>query len=124
MLSDFGVLLGLVQVLVLFVAAYFSYAIHLHNRVSRAWLAVSAGLVLMALHQAAILLVGAGYVTAPKGALWKVSGVLLPFVYSLLLALGLMYMKRNFERFEILEKRAREKMKAFGALSKHKHQRK
>jgi len=121
MLSEFGVLLGLVEVLVLFTAAYFSYAIHLHNRVSRAWLFVSAGLVLMGLHRAGVLVVGAGYVAAPKGVLWSVSVVLLPFVYSLLLALGLMYMKQNFERFEVLEKRAREKMRAFG-LGRHKHQ--
>jgi TM2 domain-containing membrane protein YozV len=112
-MSSIELVSGIVQVVVLFIAAYFSYAIHTHNRVSKAWLAVSTGLVLMGLHRLFSLLVGMGALPGQSIDTANMMDVGLPLIYSLLLAAGLMYMKGNFERFEILESRAREKFKAF-----------
>ena len=120
MLAEATYILEFIQIVVQFTAAYFSYVIYKYNRLCKAWLAVVVGLVLMAFRRVTALLIelsGAPTSTDPVRFLDR---VLLPFAISVLLLWGLWSMKKNFESFEVVEKRVSEKVKSLNKPRKKK----
>jgi len=101
----------LVAVAIQIVAAYFSFAIFRFNRISTNWLALTWGIMSIAL--GTIITVLAEYETVPgyTKELLFTGQIVLPILASLLMAFGLWGMKKNFEYFEVVEKEATTKIR-------------
>ncbi len=120
MLAEVTYILELIQIVVQFTAAYFSYVIYKYNRLYKAWLAVVVGLVLMAFRRVTALLIELSRAPASTDPVRFLDRVLLPFTISVLLLWGLWSMKKNFESFEVVEKRVSEKVKSLNKFRKKK----
>jgi len=100
-------ILGFAQIIIQFAAAYLSFKIYSYNRVEKSWLAVTLGLAVMAIGKGASLAFGAFDVPdLPEANV--IDGVILPFVISILMLIGIGSMLRQFHSFDIIERKARE----------------
>lgn len=121
MLLEFTVYtLGIMQIVLQVVATFFAFRIYSFNRLNRAWLAVALAFSLTA----AARVITFSMRTLDISRLTTtdlLDSVVLPFAISSLLFLGMWSMKRNFESFEVVEKKVEEKI---GGMSKRKKGRK
>lgn len=122
MAVDASVILGILQIVIQFVAAYFSFIIYKYNRLNKAWLAITVALAIIAFRRITALTIELGVFAELGGTIEFVDRILLPFVISVLLFGGLWSMKKSFESFEVVEKRVREKIPFFGKVMKKKKQ--
>ena len=94
-------------------AVYFSYRIYRYNRLSKAWLSVTAALVFLSLRRFLGLLNLTGITSDLPEIIDFIDRPLVPLVVSLLLAIGLWRMKKSFETFDVVEKTVHEKISTF-----------
>jgi hypothetical protein len=108
---DINSLLGIFQIVVQFVAAYFSYKIYLFNKENYGWISVTVALVLMSFRRITALLIGLKYISALGGWVALLDRLILPSIISLLLFGGLWSMLKNFENFRVIETKVKTKLK-------------
>jgi hypothetical protein len=106
-------LMMVVQIIVQFVAAFFSYKIYTYNRLAKSWLAVVAALILMGFRRMTALLTQFNLIPDLEGSLLWLDKILLPFLISILLVWGIWSMKKQFESFRVIEDKMTEKVKLF-----------
>ncbi len=94
------------------IAAYLTYAIYRYNRLSPGWLALAIAFILIVFRRSIGFAIDRGYATAIQPYLKASEGVLL-LIISLFNIWGLWAMKKNFENFEVVEKKVRERVNAF-----------
>jgi prolipoprotein diacylglyceryltransferase len=101
------IVLGILSVIFQFIAAFFAFRIYKFNRMGKGWLA----LVLAFLVQGTIRIVFNVFedLSIVKQNLLMDRGLM--FITSLLILIGLWAMLKNFESFEFLEKKVKEKFK-------------
>ncbi len=110
MANTVNVTLMLLQILIQLGALYASYIIYKYNRLNKAWLAVTLALFLMTLRRVTALLIELGILTQLQGPIKFADSILLPFVISIFLFAGLINMKKQFETFDIIEKKIDNKL--------------
>lgn len=108
-----NLVLGIIQIVVQFAAAYFSYRIYKYNRLNQAWLAVTWALVFMTLRRITALMIELKYISSFSGWIADLDRIILPFIISILLFWGFLAMLKNFENFEVVEKKVRKKINLF-----------
>lgn len=103
--------LAVVQSLALLATAYYSHAIYAHDRLSKVWLAFTAGVLLLGVDK----LVESFLLPTPDETRPPVVIVHILFTLGYFLVLGgIRSLKMSFENFEHIEKKTREKITAFG----------
>jgi hypothetical protein len=108
---DISLVLSLAQIVIQFIAAYFSYKIYLFNRGNYGWISVTIALVLMSFRRITVLVLGFNYMPAFSGLISSLDKLVLPSLISILLFIGLWSMLKDFERFEILKSKVKFKLK-------------
>ena len=116
MVLTLSVLLGALQVVTQAFAFYFAYKIYNHNRVNKAWLAITLALAIMTWWRVASLTLEVIDVSTTQ--LETVERVLLPLLVSALLLLGLGDMSRRFDDFAVLDQNVARKVEAFQSARK------
>jgi hypothetical protein len=102
--------LGILQIIIQLIAVYYSYRIYLFNRLNKAWLTLTFGLILMALRRITASLVEFDIIPSFTGFISDIDRFILPTLISICLLMGLFYMFKNFENFEIIEKKIKNKI--------------
>lgn len=113
MLFYITLLLGIVQIVMQAFAAYFSYKIYLFNRINKVWLAVTFALIIMTFRRITAFMIEINYLSAFRGSIADLDRIILPTLISVLLLYGLWAMYKNFENYEVVEKKVRDKIKHF-----------
>lgn len=90
-----------------FYAAYLSYKIYSFNRMRKVFLGVTVALFLMGLRRITALLIEFKLFSQLSGWIATFDRVILPFIITVLFVLGLYEMKKEFESFEIISKKAK-----------------
>lgn len=106
----------LVAVAIQIVAAYFSFVIFRFNRLSTNWLALTWGIMFIALGTTLSILAEYDTVPAFTRELLFTGQIAIPILASLLMAFGLWGMKKNFEYFEVVEKEATTKVRSLEVM--------
>lgn len=120
MIFDFYTILIVAHVILNLMSAYFAYVIYKFNRLSKAWLNVVVGILIIATSGILAFIIQLGVFPESAQLLQFWALVALPFVFSVNLLLGMISMKNNFEKFEILEKQYSERAKMFNKSGKKK----
>lgn len=118
MTTELSVTLIYAHIILNFVAAYFSYTIFRYNRLSKAWLAVVIALVVIGFNGIGELYIQLDLFPSLSSEIQFITLAFLPFTFSVLLVWGMLSMKKNFDHFEILEKKYSEKAKSFSKKSR------
>jgi len=105
-------IIGIFSIIGSVVASYLSYIIYKYNRLAKAWLAVTAAFVLIIFRRGLGFVTEFGFLPEARSTLKFIEGILL-LVISVLYIWGFWSMKKNFEKFEVVEKRAKEKIELF-----------
>jgi hypothetical protein len=100
---------AIVQIIFQGVVTYLSYKIYQYNRLSKAWLAVTAALFLMMLRRIGALLITAELIPNIYGPPLWIDRFWLPFIITSLLVWGLWSMYNQFKNFDLIQKKAAEK---------------
>ena len=112
MAEELNIILNGLSIVGSIIAAYFSYEIYKYNRVDRSWLAVTAAFVLIIFRRGMGAAYDLGFFPELGEALKSAEGALLVLI-SILYIWGFWSMKKRFESFDIVEKEAGKKAKAF-----------
>ena len=120
MVDYVNVILGVLQIIIQFIAAYFSYVIYKYNRLSKAWLAVFLALMLMTVRRFIVLFVELNIRAELSEPLQFIDDIILSLFVSIFLFVGLFAMKKSFETFEIIEKKTKRKLKHFNVKEREK----
>ncbi len=103
--------LSMVQSAALFATAYYSHAIYKHDRLTKVWLAFTAGVLLLGVDK----LVESFLLPRPDQTDPAVVVVHILFTIGYFLVLGgIRSMKMSFENFEHIERKTADKASAFG----------
>lgn len=102
--SSVAMILGVLQIVLQAIAAYFSYKIFVFNRVRRWWLAVTFALILMTFRRITALLIELRWLGSFSGAISDIDRIVLPFLISVLLLWGIYVMFKNFQDFDVVER--------------------
>jgi hypothetical protein len=94
------IVLHITQAVLFLTVAVFSYKIYQFNRLSKAWLGVTVGLVLLAVNQLLFLLNDALWIAQTGG----------PFVVAVVLTWGMHATLKQFESFSFVEREAAKKI--------------
>ncbi|MBS3164338.1 hypothetical protein J4439_02815 [Candidatus Woesearchaeota archaeon] len=111
------VVLGFGQIILQIAAAYFSYSIYRFNRLGKGWLLVTAAVIIMTLRRLTALGLEMKLLTA-SGTFQFIDRFVLPSSISVFLLLGLLSMYRNFESFDVVERKTGEKIKLLAKARK------
>jgi hypothetical protein len=98
----------ILSVLCQFAAVYFSYKIYTYNRLSKWWLALMVAFFIQGVRRAITFYEDLYLSVVSNGILLDRT---LMFVISMLIIVGLWAMLRNFESFEIVEKKTNQAIK-------------
>jgi hypothetical protein len=115
--DTFTFTMGILSIIGSLIAAYLSYIIYKYNRLSKAWLAVTVAFVLIIFRR------GIGFISdfelLPEWRFFlKTTESILLVVISLLYIWGFWSMKKNFESFEVVEKKVKDKINLLGKKDK------
>jgi hypothetical protein len=94
--------LGFLQIIFQAIAAYFSFVIYRFNRLNKAWLFVTFALILMTFRRITASLIEFSLISNFSGTIALLDRIILPFLISIFLFLGLWAMLKNFESFEVV----------------------
>jgi Na+/H+-dicarboxylate symporter len=94
--------------------------IYKFNRISKSWLNVVFGIVIIGISGIVALTIQLQLFPEQSEFLQFWALVALPFVFSVNLLLGMVSMKRSFERFDVIQKQYSEKASAFNRTGKKK----
>lgn len=106
-----GSFLGILQIIIQAIAAYYSYKIYSFNRLNGGWLALTFALILMTFRRITALLIEFSLLAKFGGWLDFTDRILLPTLISIFLLVGLIVMYKNFEDFEVVEKKVKQIVK-------------
>jgi len=95
--------LGILQIIILGVTAYYSYRIYKFNRMSKRWLVFPVGIILFACRRL-LILIKVNYFEGLLLEFTLLDRVVVPFFVALLMLIGIHAMLKRFEYFEFLEK--------------------
>jgi len=105
--------LRIVYILIQLAAVHYSYIIYRYNRLHNQWLAVTVALILMACQGVLALFAQLGWIPGLTYLFQVLNEVTLPLIISLFLLAGFWSMKRNFEKFDVIDNRMRDKIRKF-----------
>lgn len=108
----FSLITGILSIASFLVVAYLSYDIYRYERLSKGWLAVTAAFFIIILRRIIGFVTEAGVDSQLRVSLKNTESVLL-LIISAFFIVGFWAMKKNFERFEVIEKRVKNKLKSF-----------
>ena len=111
---------SILDILLQLTAAFFSYQIYTFHKLSKVWLAVPLGFVFMATRRILALSSANGYFEDSILSIQFVDSILIPFVISLLLVFGIWDMYNNFQKFALVERDLKEKVKDFKKAKRRK----
>lgn len=100
-----SIFFGFFQIIVQAVAAVYAYKIYAYNRLNRGWVAMIFALILMTLRRITALLIEFKLFSNFDGWLAYTDRIVLPSLISILLFIGLYVMFKDFENFEVVEKK-------------------
>jgi hypothetical protein len=103
--------LGIFQIIIQAVAAYYSYKIFSFNRLNKGWLFLTFGLILMTFRRITASLIELKLLSSFSGWLVDLDRIILPTIISLSILIGLLFMLKNFESFDIIEKKVKNTIK-------------
>lgn len=112
MILIFSHFLAILQIIIQAVAVYYSYKIYEFNRLNKGWLALTVALILMTFRRITALLIELSLLSNLSGWLAQTDRVILPTLISIFLLVGLYFMYKNFENFEVVEKEIKKIMKS------------
>ena len=101
---------SILDLLLQFIAAFFAYQIYTFNKLSKAWLAVPLGFLLMALRRVFIFAYAEGYISSVSPL---VDSLIIPFIVSLMLVFGIWAMYNNFQKFSLVQSDVEKKVYSF-----------
>ncbi len=113
MISKINLTIGILSLIIQFSAVYFAYKIYLFNRLGKGWISIIVAFIIMGLRRVTALLIELGFMPAYSGAIKTLDTLWLPFIITILIAIGIYSMLGNFENFEVVEKNLRNKLKKF-----------
>lgn len=102
---------GVLQIVIQAVAVYYSYKIFSFNRLNKGWLALTVALILMTFRRITALLIEMNFLASFSGWLAHIDRIVLPTLISIFLLIGLFVMLKNFENFEVVEKKVKKAVK-------------
>jgi hypothetical protein len=105
---------GLFQIVIQAIAVYYSYKIFSFNRLNKGWLAMTFALILMTLRRITAILIEMEMLSNLSGWLAITDRIILPTIISISILIGLLVMLRNFENFEVVEKKVKKIIKMRG----------
>lgn len=109
---DYNTITGILSILGSVVAAYLSYRIYVCNRLNKSWLAVTLAFLLIIIRRSIGFMISGKILPDWVGALQTAENTLL-VVISVLYIWGFWSMLKSFENFDVVEKKTREKTRAF-----------
>jgi hypothetical protein len=92
---------------------HYSFIIYRYNRLHNQWLAVTVALVLMVCQGFIALFAQLGWMPGLTYLVQVLNEVTLPLIISLFLLGGLWSMMKNFEKFDVIDRKMMVKMKKF-----------
>jgi len=108
-----NVILAVLQIIIQIIAAFLAYKIYTYNRVSKSWLYLVVAFILMSFRRMTALLIGINLLPALDGSLSWIDRTLLPFLISVFLVIGVWALLKQFETFDIVDKKTEQKIKEF-----------
>ena len=117
MINALNFALGIVSILAAAVTAVFAYNIYRHNRLSKPWLAVILAFALMIVRRIVGFSLDLDLYADMKDLISLTENVLM-VASSLLFIWGFWAMRKNFQRFDIVEKRSKENIAEFNNRKK------
>jgi hypothetical protein len=81
------------------------------NRLNKGWLALTFGLGLMVLRRITASLIELKAIPSLSGWIAELDRMILPTIISICLLIGIIYMFKNFEYFDVVEKKIKAKIK-------------
>ena len=118
MLGIWYTIFSILDILLQSTAAFFSYQIYTFHKLSKGWLAVPLGFVLMGLRRIFIYSYTQGYIGALPSISPILDSLIVPFLVSLMLVFGIWAMYNNFQTFSLTEKEVEEKVQDFKKRAK------
>ena len=112
MAVDTSLVIGTTSIIGSIIAAYLSYVVYTYNRTSQTWLAVTMAFIVIVFYRTIVFATDFGLYGLSSSFLKSVEGVLFVIIITLFIW-GFWSMKRSFETFDVVEKRARKKIRAF-----------
>lgn len=106
-------ILSILDLLLQLTAAFFSYQIYTFNKLSKGWLAVPIGFLLLAVRRIILYFSVRGYIPAISGVSPLVESLLVPFLISIMLVFGIWAMYNNFQKFSLVEMDVEKKVQSF-----------
>jgi hypothetical protein len=103
-MADLNLVFGILSIIGSIITVYLSYTIYTYNRISKGWLAVIVAFVLIICRRSIGFVTDSGFFPEFKTLMKSIEGLLL-LIISLLYIWGFWSMKKNFERFDIVEKK-------------------
>ncbi len=117
MVTMFYTVFSVLDFILQLIASIFAYQIYTFHQLSKGWLAVPLGFLLLAIRRIIILSFELGYIQTEVFRPF-VDSVFLPFIISLLLVIGIWVMYNNFQKFSILQKDVSNKVESFKKTKK------
>lgn len=108
-----ALIVGIFSVVGSLITAYFSYIIYKYNRLSKEWFAVTIAFILLVFVRVIDFADEIGMFPNLNPVVLKLWNGSLLITISVLFVLGFWNMKKNFETFEVVEKKTEEKIKKF-----------
>lgn len=106
-----AITLGVLQIILQAIAAYYSYRIFSFNRLNWGWLAMTFALVLMTFRRVTAILIETKFLSVFSGIISDLDKIILPAVISVFLLVGLFVMFKNFRNFDLIEKKVKSKIR-------------
>lgn len=100
-----GFFLGIFQIVIQAIAVYYSYKIFSFNRLNKGWLALAFALILMTFRRITALFIEINVLPNYSGWISYTDRIVLPTVISVFLLVGLFFMYKNFEDFDVVERK-------------------
>jgi len=105
-----NVILGIFAAIFQFIAAFLGYKIYKFNRLNKWWLALIVAFIVQGIRRVFTIFEDAGNPLITSNVLFDRT---LMFIISLLIVIGLWAMIKNFESFDIVANKIKEKSKKF-----------
>jgi hypothetical protein len=102
--------LGILSIILQFLAAYFGYQIYKFNRMSKAWLLIIIAFLIQGVRRVITSYEDLSLISITNKVLIDRS---LMFLISFFMAIGLLAMMNRFENFEVIDKETKKKVRSF-----------
>jgi high-affinity Fe2+/Pb2+ permease len=111
-------IIGIISIILIFVASFFAYKVYKFNKQAKSWLAIYLGFVTQALYGTLTYFKSNSYLSSiTSETMNSILGILL-LIASAFFAWGFWNMNKSFESFSVIQSKTKEKIEQFVSKNK------